>query len=156
MAPLPLAAPAQVGSTADEWRQLAEAAAQLGEEGSELAGAMARVPAALLMEYVPGQALARAAGAFQVGAAGGLRCRGGAVARPSGVGARCAGAPVQRVPVRAEAGAGGAAADGSTSTSTSRSRPSARPRPLCPSALAAAAPLPPARRARAPRAPRAT
>jgi hypothetical protein len=56
----------QVGSTADEWRQLAEAAAALGEEGGDLAAALGHVPAALLLEYVPGATLAGARGAFQV------------------------------------------------------------------------------------------
>jgi hypothetical protein len=38
----------------------------LGEEGGDLAAALGRVPAALLLEYVPGAALAGARGALQV------------------------------------------------------------------------------------------
>jgi hypothetical protein len=43
-----------------------EATGQLGEDGEELLAELASVPCALLMEYVAGDPLAQAAGAFQV------------------------------------------------------------------------------------------
>jgi len=60
----------QVGHTADEWKALEAAAHALRDE--ELQEEMERVPAALLMAYVPGTKLIDARDALTAGTVGGV------------------------------------------------------------------------------------